>query len=109
MPTYRGSCHCKRGQFEADVDQTCRVPIARREGELVKLKPAKGPGGFCRHCSVLPYASGDAAEWNDGDYVSINVACLDDLDPAALSAVPITFLDGLHDTWAPIDENTRYL
>lgn len=132
MPTYRGSCHCKRVQFEADVDLSagttrcnCTSCAKRRwwgvmvkpdafrslggEGELVKSKPAKGPGGFCRHCGVLPYASGDAAEWNDGDYVSINVACLDDLDPATLSAVPITYLDGLHDTWAPIEENTQYL
>lgn len=53
--------------------------------------------------------SGDGAEWNDGDYVSINVACLDGLDPSTLAAIPITYLDGLHDTWAPLTGATRHL
>jgi hypothetical protein len=130
--TYQGSCYCRRVTFEADIDLAagttrcnCTSCFKRRwwgvsikpaqfrllagEAELVKLKPAKGPGGYCRHCAVTPFASGDAAEWNDGDYVSINVASLDGLDPSTLAAIPVTYLDGLHDTWAPLTENTSYL
>ena len=79
------------------------------EAELVKLNPAGSPGGFCKHCGIVPYAFGEAAEWNDGDYVSINVACLDGLDPETLAAIPIAYLDGLHDTWQPLTSDTRYL
>jgi hypothetical protein len=130
--TYQGSCVCKRVRFEVDLDLStgttrcnCTSCWKRRywgktvkpdkfrslagEGELVKWKEAKGPGGFCRHCGVMPYAFGDAAEWNDGDYVSINVACLDGLDAETLAAIPIAYLDGLHDTWAPITGPTRHL
>jgi hypothetical protein len=79
------------------------------ESELVKWRPAKGPGGYCRHCGVAPYVSVDAAAWNDGDYVSVNVACLDGVTAAELDAVPVVYLDGLHDTWAPMKEHTGYL
>jgi hypothetical protein len=36
---------------------------------------------FCKHCGVRPFGRGDIPEWM-GPYVSINVACLDDLTPA---------------------------
>ena len=130
--TYRGSCHCKRVTFEADIDFSkgttrcnCTSCFKRRwwavavkpdkfraltgADELIKLKPAKGPGGFCKHCGVTMYAWTDAAEWNDGDYVSVNVCTLDGLDAATLSAIPITYLDGLHDTWEPLTKDTGYL
>src|SRR5262245_28262356 len=132
MTTYQGSCHCKRVRFEATVDLSagttkcnCTSCWKRRwwgvrvkpdqfrplggESELVKWKPAKGPGGFCKHCGVTAYVSGDAAEWNDGDYVSINVACLDGLTPETLASIPVAYFDGLHDTWAPLTGETRYL
>lgn len=130
--TYQGSCYCKRVRFEVDTDLSegttrcnCTSCWKRRwwgkavkpaqfkllagADELVKVKPAKGPGGFCKHCGVFPFASGDAAEWNDGDYVSINIACLDSLSAKELSAIPITYLDGLHDTWAPLESDTHHL
>ena len=59
---------------------------------------AKG-GGFCRGCGIVPYGRVDAADWNDGAYVSVNVAVLDDLDPAELVAAPIQFCDGRNDNW----------
>lgn len=130
--TYRGSCHCRRVTFEADIDLSkgtgkCNCtscwkrrwwgisikPAAFRATGgaelLVKTRPAAGPGGYCKECGVTPYAFGDAAEWNDGEYVSINLACLDDLDPAELAAAPVQYMDGLHDNWWNPPAETRHL
>ena len=112
--TYHGSCFCKRIRFEVELDLaqgtgkcnctscwkrrwwTARAkPEAFRslggEQELSRYRPgsATGHSGFCKHCGVIPYGWVDAAEWNDGAYVSINVAVLDDLDPAELAAAPV--------------------
>lgn len=131
--TYRGSCHCKRVTFEVDLDLAagttkcnCTICWKRRwwnvyvepgefrplEGaEMLVPYPSKarsGPRGFCRHCGVSPYAFGDAAEWNTGDYVSINLACLDDLDPTVLATTPVQYMDGRADTCATPAE-TRHL
>ena len=51
----------------------------------------------------------DAAEWNDGEYVSINVAALDDLDPADLVAAPVKYMDGRADNWWEPPKETRHL
>ena len=52
---------------------------------------------------------GGAAEWNDGAYVSVSVAALDDLDPAELVAAPVQYCDGrANNCWHPPAE-TRHL
>jgi hypothetical protein len=51
----------------------------------------------------------EAAEWNDGAYVSINVAALDDLTPAELLSAPVQYRDGLHDNWWNTPAETRHL
>ena len=132
--TYRGSCHCGRVVFEADLDLAkgttkcnCTFCWKRRwwgmhvglddfraisgEEELVPYpasSSASGPSGCCKHCGIAPYARGDAAEWNEGPYVSINLACLDDLTPAELLTAPVEYLDGRADTWETPAE-TRHL
>jgi hypothetical protein len=131
--TYQGSCYCKRVKFEADIDFAatttgkcnCTSCWKRRwwsvkvlpdgfrsfggEDELTTIRPASGPGGFCKHCGVTPYAFVDAAEWNDGAYYSVNVAVLDDLDPAELAAAPIQYMDGRADNWWNVPAETRHL
>jgi hypothetical protein len=130
--TYQGSCLCAKVRFEAEIDLekgttrcNCTRCLKRRwwgvhvkpaefrvlegEGELKKLAGQTLPGGFCQHCGIFLFAHGAAAEWNDGDYVSINVASLDKLDPDALRSIPITYIDGLHDTWATMESDNRYL
>ena len=132
--TYRGSCHCGRIKFEADIDWSvgtgkCNCtscwkkrwwsvavkpegfrPLAGAE-ELSAYKPgaSKGHRGFCKHCGVIPYGWVDKAEWNDGEYVSVNVAALDDLDPAELVTVPIKYMDGRADSWWTVPAETRHL
>lgn len=94
-----------------DARRLGRLPRDQRRGELVPYpasSSASGPSGFCKHCGIAPYARGDAAEWNEGPYVSINLACLDDLTPAELLTAPVEYLDGRADTWETPAE-TRHL
>src|SRR5687767_8073628 len=126
MPTktYHGSCQCKRVRFEADIDfsqgtSKCNctscwkrrwwavkvAPEAFRpqggEAELSKHVPGEAHprGGFCKHCGVTPYGFVDATEWNPNAYVAVNVAVLDDLDPAELVESPLQLCDGRNDNW----------
>jgi hypothetical protein len=132
--TYSGSCFCKRVRFSADVDWSvgtnkcnCTSCWKRRwwsvavkpenfrslggEQELSGYRPGQshGHGGFCKHCGVTPYAWVEAAEWNDGAYVSLNTAALDDLEPAELLAAEVRYFDGPHDNWWNVPAEVRHL
>ena len=131
--TYKGSCHCGKIRFEADIDLSAGTgkcnctncwkrrwwsaqikpdafrPLAGEELLSGYKKDAKGQGGFCTSCGVTPYGFSPAAEWNDGDTFSINVACLDDLDPADLVAAPVKYMDGRGDNWWNPPAETRHL
>jgi hypothetical protein len=131
---YKGSCHCRRVTFEADIDFSegtskcnCTSCWKKRwwsvrarpedfrpltgEQEMSGYNPGSdsGPSGFCKHCGVLTYARVGVSEWNKAEYVSISVASLDDLDPADLVAAPITYCDGRADNWWNPPAETRHL
>lgn len=134
LETYHGSCYCGRVAFEADIDLAagtgrcnCRACLKRRWWSAV-VKPEQfrllageehlrhnplgspdGRGWFCRHCGVIPFMRIDAQPWNDGPSVQINVAALDDADPAELAPAPIRYADGRHDNWWNPPAETRYL
>jgi hypothetical protein len=132
--TYRGSCECGKVRFEVDLDLSrgtdkcnCTRCFKRRwwsvkarpeafrslggEAELSEYLPGQATGhrGFCRHCGIRPYGWVPAAAWNDGTYVSVNVACLDDLPVAELVAAPVRYLDGRNDDWWHAPAETRHL
>jgi hypothetical protein len=132
--TYRGSCHCGRVKFEADIDLAqgtgkcnCTSCWKRRwwsvraeladfrslagETELSRYRPGQttGHGGFCKQCGLTPYVFIEKADWNDGAYVSINVAALDDLPLDALLAAPVRYMDGRADNWWSPPSETRHL
>jgi len=126
--TFQGSCHCGAVKFEADVDllatgtTKCNCTSCwKRRWWSVAVKPegfrsiagegtlSKGRSGFCPSCGVIPYGWVDAAEWNDGAYVSVNVAALDDLDPRELLAAPVKYCDGRNDNWWHPPEITAHL
>lgn len=132
--TYKGSCHCGRVKFAADIDLSqgthkcnCTSCWKRRwwsvkcdpqdfrsisgETELSQYRPGEkeGHGGFCKHCGVKAYAWVDAAHWNPKAYVSINVAALDDLDPAELISAPVQYYDGRADNWWSTPAEIRHL
>ena len=63
---------------------------------------------FCRTCGVSAFGDG-YVEAIGGAYVSINIACLDDVTPEELAALPVRYYDGRHDAWWNEPEVTRYL
>lgn len=132
--TYRGSCHCGKVRFEATLDlaagtgkcncTSCwkkRWWSARVQPEnfralggaemLSGYQPGaeRGHRGFCTRCGVFPYAWVAKSEWNPTEYVSINVAALDDLDPAELAAAPVQYMDGRTNNWWHPPAETRHL
>lgn len=133
--TYRGSCHCRRVTFEADIDLEaqgtgkCNCTICwKRRAWNTQVKPESfraltgeedmrrypdneivTGGGFCPTCGIAAYARIAATEWNGGAYVSVNVACLDDLEPSELLAAPVQYFDGRHDNWWQTPGETRHL
>src|SRR5687767_5477808 len=132
--TYKGSCICGKVRFEADIDlsagtgkcnctrcwkrrfwstQVKPEAFRYRGGEEMlsgyKAGAEKGHGGFCKGCGVIPYGWVDKADWNDGEKVSINLACLDDLDPSELAEAPVHYMDGRADNWWNAPKETRHL
>jgi hypothetical protein len=121
--TLHGSCHCGQVRYEADIDlakgtSKCNCTFcmkARAWAAHVKPNAFRLLGGsdalvgyhknleapvkhFCKKCSVITHATGDAA-WMGGPFVSVFVNTLDDVDPAELAAAPVRYADGLHDNW----------
>ncbi len=120
--TYSGSCHCGAVRFEADLDLTapsyrCNCSICRRnrfwaavakEGEFRLLhgqekltkylfNTRKNEHYFCQACGVRAFGIG--TETPIGKMIGVNLGCLEQVSEAELAAVPITYIDGLHDQW----------
>lgn len=131
MQTYKGSCHCGKVKFEADLDiekgtSKCnctfcwknrvwaslarpeQVRVTAGEGELNQYaRVAQAQNEFCKTCGTRLFWRGDIP--NMGKVVIVSVAALDDLPVEKLIEAPVTYLDGRHDKfWQPPVE-TRHL
>ena len=53
---------------------------------------------FCKTCGVYPFVTASEPVMG-GDFVCINVACLDDVSPEELAEAPVRYEDGMHDDW----------
>lgn len=118
--TYRGSCHCGAVRYEAELDLS--APVSRcncticmkisQAGQVVKPSALRLLSGaqstreyrvgqnpnyrvFCTHCGVNVYAGGNVPELG-GDFRSVNVNTLDDVEPTQLT---YQYWDGRHDNW----------
>jgi hypothetical protein len=116
---HSGSCHCGDVRFEVDIDATagsrCNCSICTKTsitGGIVKpsafvlltdeskLSMYEWGGKiskryFCKRCGVHCFARGHLEQLG-GDYISVNLNCLDDLD---MRDVSLIFWDGRHNNW----------
>ena len=131
--TYRGSCHCGRVRFEADIDletgsSRCNCSYCSKIRSWgVVLKPEdfrllsdpsetadyqfgtmSGHHRFCKTCGMNAYGDG-YVEQIGGAFVSIQISCLDGVPPEELAAVPIHYSDGLNNNWMNPPKVTSYL
>jgi hypothetical protein len=133
--TYHGSCHCGAVRFEAEIDlaaetSKCNCSICTKARFWKTIVPAAGFrlvagedaltdyqfGGaseagihhlFCGRCGVKPFARGHLEGF--GDFVAVNVACLDDATDRELAEAPVTFQNGRDNDWSSSPAETRYL
>ena len=63
---------------------------------------------FCSHCGIAPFGTA-THEPMGGDFLAINIGCLDDVTPAVLAAAPVRYEDGLHERWESAPAVTSYL
>jgi hypothetical protein len=133
LRTYKGSCHCGAVRYEADIDLSagtgkCNCSICRKSrawGALIKPEAFRLVAGedqlsdyqfgskqghrmFCKHCGLQPFSYGHVPEIG-GDFVSVNVACLDDVPDQELAALSVRYSNGRDNDWMNPPVETGYL
>jgi hypothetical protein len=125
---HTGGCHCGHVRFEVEIDAAtgsmCNCTICAKTGWISgRVKPAAFKllageaalssytwGGkimqrkFCKHCGVQCFGPGHL-EVLGGDFVSINLSCLDDFDPGRIR---LTYWDGRHNNWQAGQRDTPW-
>ncbi|NOK03854.1 MULTISPECIES: GFA family protein [Myxococcus] len=117
---YTGGCLCGAVRFEAEMDLSepvsrCNCSICTKVGgtqaypkpsafrvtagteHLGEFRKGSSPNfrSFCKHCGIHCFSAGFVEELG-GEFRSVNIQCLDDVDPGELKVV---YWDGRHDNW----------
>lgn len=133
IQTYQGSCHCGAVRYEVDLDLAagsgrCNCSICTKtrywgtvvkpdafrllQGEDALTRYPFGSGVvehlFCWYCGVKSFGRGDL-EVLGGRYYSVNLACLDGVEPAVLADIPIRYANGRDNDWFSEPAVTRHL
>ncbi|WP_342379733.1 GFA family protein [Myxococcus stipitatus] len=120
LKKYVGGCHCGAVRFEAEVDlneavNRCNCTVCTKMGGTTTQVPppsfrvlkgqdslgeyrvgdSRNYRNFCKHCGVQVFGGGFVEELG-GDFRSINVGCLDDVD---ISLLTIQHWDGRNNNW----------
>jgi hypothetical protein len=133
LRTYKGSCHCGAVRFEADFDLSqgtnkcnCSICTKMRNWNVI-IKPSAfrllagqseltdyqfgtkvGHHVFCKHCGIRPFGHGHVKEIG-GDYVAIQLASLDEVNPTELAEAPVRYSDGRNNSWHLVPAEIRHL
>ena len=126
---HQGGCHCGAVRYQVTIDASqgsrCNCSICNKISQLGGMvKPAAfqlvageesitkyawgsevSRRSFCKHCGVHCFGAGHLDELG-GDFVSINLNTLDDVDPID---VQVIYWDGRHNNWhaGPRDQPWR--
>ncbi|MNS95117.1 hypothetical protein D3C72_1293610 [compost metagenome] len=90
-----------------DLSDYSRAGKAAYDKALV-MAPYTNHHFFCKNCGVHSFGMGNIPEIG-GAYVSVNVACLDDVNFEEVMQTPVRFMNGRDNDWFSVPKFTAHM
>ncbi len=108
-----GRCNCSfcgKGRMWGMIVKPVDFKLLEGENELsdYQFNSKSIHHVFCKNCGVRPFEHGNL-EALGGEYYTVNVACLDDVDADELAASPVVYADGKNNKWMEKPADIRNL